>query len=161
MVSTPVDIDTHVPARLGLMQAGGVGDGAFGEGWITKRTSNSVAEYVPGTGGAAGIWIPDGSYSLEMDRIVKIASISGVTVTLAAVWPGTTASYKFDVTGAIVTNADVITQTATANYEGITTQFRVGTLAQTPFSGRGGESGATSISSTPSCRWCFRTVYTF
>jgi predicted phage tail protein len=150
MVSSPADLDTHVPARLGIINTGGVGDGAYGEGFISKRISGSVAEYVPGAGAAAGIWIPDGSYNLEVDRIVKIASISGVTVTLAAVWPGTTASYKFDVTGAIVTNADVITQTATANYEGITTQFRVGTLAQTPFSGRGGESGATSISNSPS-----------
>ena len=150
MVSSPADLDTHVPARLGIINTGGVGDGAYGEGFISKRISGSVAEYVPGSGAAAGIWIPDGSYNLEVDRIVKIASISGVTVTLAAVWPGTTASYKFDVTGAIVSNADVITQTATANYEGITTQFRVGTLAQTPFSGRGGESGATSLSNTPS-----------
>jgi predicted phage tail protein len=149
MVSTPVDIDTHVPARLGIITGGGVGDGMYGEGFITKRTSNSVAEYVPGTGGAAGIWIPDGSYSLEMDRIVKIASVSGVTVTLAAVWPGTTGGYKFDVTGAVVTNNDVITQTKTSNYQGVTTQFRVGTLAQTPFSGKGGD-GSTSISNTPS-----------
>ena len=149
MVSTPVDIDTHVPARLGIITGGGVGDGMYGEGFITKRTSNSVAEYVPGTGGAAGIWIPDGSYSLEMDRIVKIASVSGNTITLAAVWPGTTGGYKFDVTGAVVTNLDVITQTKTMNYQGVTTQFRVGTLAQTPFTGKGGD-GSTSITSTPS-----------
>jgi len=149
MVSTPVDIDTHVPARLGIITGGGVGDGMYGEGFITKRTSNSVAEYVPGTGGAAGIWIPDGSYSLEMDRIVKIASVSGTTITLAAVWPGTTGGYKFDVTGAVVTNNDVITQTQTSNYQGVTTQFRVGTLAQTPFSGKGGD-GSTSISNSPS-----------
>ena len=149
MVSTPVDIDTHVPARLGIITGGGVGDGMYGEGFITKRTSNSVAEYVPGTGGAAGIWIPDGSYSLEMDRIVKIASVSGTTITLAATWPGTTAGYKFDVTGAVVTNLDVITQTKTMNYQGVTTQFRVGTLAQTPFTGKGGD-GSTSITSTPS-----------
>ena len=149
MVSTPVDIETHVPARLGIITGGGVGDGMYGEGFITKRTSNSVAEYVPGTGGAAGIWIPDGSYSLEMDRIVKIASVSGTTITLAATWPGTTAGYKFDVTGAVVTNLDVITQTKTMNYQGVTTQFRVGTLAQTPFTGKGGD-GSTSITSTPS-----------
>jgi len=149
MISSPVDIDTHIPARLGVVNSGGVGDGAYGEGFITKVTSNSVAEYVPGTGGPAGLWIPDGSYSLEVDRIVKIASISGTTVTLAANWAGTTGSYKFDVTGAIVTNLDVITQSQTTNYEGVTTQFRVGTLAQTPFTGRGGE-GSTSISNTPS-----------
>jgi len=149
MISSPVDIDTHIPARLGVINSGGVGDGAYGEGFITKVTSNSVAEYVPGTGGPSGLWIPDGSYSLEVDRIVKIASISGTTVTLAANWAGTTGSYKFDVTGAIVTNLDVITQSQTTNYEGVTTQFRVGTLAQTPFTGRGGE-GSTSISNTPS-----------
>ena len=149
MVSTPEDIDTHIPARLGVINSGGVGDGAYGEGFITKVTSSSVAEYVPGTGGASGLWIPDGSYSLEVDRIVKIASISGVTVTLAANWPGTTASYKFDVTGAVVSNLDVITQSQTTNYEAVTTQFRVGTLAQSPFMGQGGE-GSTSISNTPS-----------
>ena len=149
MVSSPVDIDTHIPARLGVINSGGVGDGAYGEGFITKVTSSSVAEYVPGTGGASGVWIPNGSYSLEVDRIVKIASISGVTVTLAANWAGTSGSYKFDVTGAVVSNLDVITQSQTTNYEAVTTQFRVGTLAQSPFMGQGGE-GSTSISNSPS-----------
>ena len=53
MVSSPADIDTHVPARLGIINTGGVGDGAYGEGFITKRISGSVAEYVPGAGAAA------------------------------------------------------------------------------------------------------------
>ena len=43
----------------------------------------------------------------------------------------------------------VVTQSQTTNHEGVTTQFRVGTLAQTPFSGRGGN-GSTSISNNPS-----------
>jgi len=150
MISTPVDVDTHVPARLGIVAAGGVGDGAFGEGWITKRTSNSVAEFVPGgASGPSGIWIPYGTYSLEVDKIAKIAAISGTTVTLASAWTGLGGAYRFDVTGAIVSKLDNITQTQTTNHEGVTTQFRVGTLAQTPFSGKGGE-GSTSISNTPS-----------
>jgi len=150
MISTPVDVDTHVPARLGIVAAGGVGDGAFGEGWITKRTSNSVAEFVPGgASGPSGIWIPYGTYSLEVDKIAKIAAISGTTITLASAWTGLGGAYRFDVTGAIVSKLDNITQTQTTNHEGVTTQFRVGTLAQTPFSGKGGE-GSTSISNTPS-----------
>ena len=155
MISTPEDVDTHVPARLGLMQAGGVGDGAFGEGWITKRTSGSVAEFVPGgAAGPSGIWIPNGTYWLEVDKIVKISAISGTTVILESAWSGNAAAYpvlsfSFDVTGAIVNKLDPITQTQTTNHEGVTTQFRVGTLAQTPFSGRGGH-GATSISNSPS-----------
>ena len=155
MISTPEDVDTHVPARLGLMQAGGVGDGAFGEGWITKRTSGSVAEFVPGgAAGPSGLWVPDGSYFLEVDKIAKISSISGTTVILESAWSGNPDAYpvlslKFDVTGAIVKKLDPITQTKTTNHEGVTTQFRVGTLAQTPFSGRGGH-GSTSISNSPS-----------
>ena len=155
MISTPEDVDTHVPARLGLMAAGGVGDGAFGEGWITKRTSSSVAEFVPGgAAGPSGLWVPDGSYWLEVDKIAKISSISGTTVILESAWSGNPAAYpvlslRFDVTGAIVKKLDPITQTKTTNHEGITTQFRVGTLAQTPFSGRGGH-GSTSISNSPS-----------
>ena len=151
MVSSPADVDTHVPARLGIVtQAGGFGDGAFGEGWIIKRTSASVAEFVPGNAsGPSGLWIPDGVYFLEVDKIVKISSVSGQTVTLAAAWTGATGSFKFDVTGAIVTKVDPITQSQTTNHEGVTTQFRVGTLAQTPFSGRGGN-GSTSISNSPS-----------
>ena len=155
MISTPEDVDTHVPARLGLMAAGGVGDGAFGEGWITKRTSSSVAEFVPGgAAGPSGLWVPDGSYWLEVDKIAKISAISGTTVILESAWSGNPAGYpvlslRFDVTGAIVKKLDPITQTKTTNHEGITTQFRVGTLAQTPFSGRGGH-GSTSISNSPS-----------
>ena len=155
MISTPEDVDTHVPARLGLMAAGGVGDGAFGEGWITKRTSSSVAEFVPGgAAGPSGLWVPDGSYWLEVDKIAKISAISGTTVILESAWSGNPDAYpvlslRFDVTGAIVKKLDPITQTKTTNHEGITTQFRVGTLAQTPFSGRGGH-GSTSISNSPS-----------
>ena len=155
MISTPEDVDTHVPARLGLMEAGGVGDGAFGEGWITKRTSGSVAEFVPGgAAGPSGLWVPDGSYWLEVDKIAKISAISGTTVILESAWSGNPAAYpvlslRFDVTGAIVKKLDPITQTKTTNHEGVTTQFRVGTLAQTPFSGRGGH-GSTSISNSPS-----------
>ena len=155
MISTPEDVDTHVPARLGIMQAGGIGDGAFGEGWITKRTSGSVAEFVPGgAAGPSGLWVPDGSYFLEVDKIAKISAISGTTVTLESAWSGNPDAYpvlslKFDVTGAIVKKLDPITQTKTTNHEGVTTQFRVGTLAQTPFSGRGGH-GSTSISNSPS-----------
>ena len=148
MISTPVDVDTHVPARLGIVASGGTGDGAFGEGWITKRTSNSVAEFVPGgPAGPSGMWIPNGTYYLSVDKIVKISAISGTTITLASNWTGLGGAYKFDVTGAIVTKLDPITQTQTTNYEGVTTQFRVGTLAQTPFSGQGG-SGSTSISNS-------------
>ena len=150
MISTPVDVDTHVPARLGIVAAGGTGDGAFGEGWITKRTSNSVAEFVPGgPAGPSGLWIPYGTYSLEVDKIAKIATVSGTTITLASAWTGLSGAYRFDVTGAIVSKLDNITQTQTTNHEGVTTQFRVGTLAQTPFSGKGGE-GSTSISNSPS-----------
>ena len=150
MVSTPEDIDTHVPARLGLVNSGGVGDGAFGEGWITNRVSNTVAEFVPGgPSGASGLWVPDGTYNLEVDKIVKVINVSGTTVTLASNWTEVTNDYKFDVSGSIVLEADNVIQTQTTNYQGLTTQFRVGTLAQVPFSGRGGE-GSTSISNTPS-----------
>ena len=145
--ATPED---YVPFRLNRTSSShGVTDEGAGEGFITTKTSNTEAEFVPGLGGPAGIWLPEGTYEAEVDKVVKIASISGATVTLSAAWSGTSGTYKFDVSGAIVSDADTVTQTQITNYEGVTTQFRTGTLSQAPFSGEGGE-GSTAITNTPS-----------
>jgi len=151
MLSSPSGVDTHVPVRLSAISyAAGYGltDSGFGEGYLISRSDNRNAVFMPGSGTPAGLWIPDGHYSVSVDRIVKIQSISGTTVTLVENWTGVTSDYSFDVSGAIVANADAIDQAAISNYEGVTTQFRVGTLAQTPFAGEGGV-GSTAISHTP------------
>jgi len=148
--TTTASPEDYVPLRLNRTSSShGQTDEGAGEGYITVRTSGSVAEFVPGLGGPAGVWLPDGTYEAEVDTVVKIASISGATVTLDAAWSGTSGTYKFDVSGAITLDADTVTQTQITNYEGVTTQFRTGTLAQAPFAGEGGE-GSTAITNTPS-----------
>jgi len=155
MLSSPSDSpESNVPIRLGsLTNAHGLTDSGLGEGHLISRSSTSVAEFMPGSGMPAGLWIPDGTYFMSVDRVVKIASISGATITLATAWPhvtlGGTQSYSFDVTGAIVSNADVMSQTEIKKYKSVTSQFRVGTLDQAPFEGSGGV-GSTSISNSPS-----------
>ena len=155
MLSSPTDSpDSKVPVRLlTLNTSHGLSDDGLGEGYLISRTSTSVAEFMPGSGMPAGLWIPDGTYFMCIDRVVKIASISGATITLATAWPhatlGSGVSYHFDVSGAIVSNADVMSQTEIKKYKSITSQFRVGTLGQGPFEGRGGV-GGTSIANSPS-----------
>jgi predicted phage tail protein len=150
MISSPADYDTFVPARLiALTDAHGETNEGHGEGYITKRTSASVCTFIPGAYAPAGLWIPEGDYHLEVDRIVKIASISGATLTLSSAWTGVTGSFKYDASGAIISNSDEVKQTEVANYQGVTTQFRIGSHSQVPFRGQN-EFGSTSISNNPS-----------
>ena len=149
MVSAPgATPETHVPFRLTRTSAlHGVTDEGAGEGVLTTRTNGTTAEFTAGSGAPGGIWVPEGTYTAEVDTVVEVASVNGVTVTLASAWGGTTGSYKFDISGTIVTDSDVVSQTQISTYEGVTTQFRVGTLSQTPFAGEGGV-GSTAISNS-------------
>ena len=150
MVSSgSADLGTLVPARLTVV--GGNESGSIVEGTIIGTSTQSVASFMPGAGSPQGVIVPDGEYFLQIDRIVKISSISLNVLTLAANWPFTTTgtqSYSFDVSSAIVSNADVISQTEIKKYKSVTTQFRVGTLDQPPFIGYGG-TGSTSITNSP------------
>ena len=145
-------LEGFVPARL-LPKAGSgtTVDGEEEEGIISTVASGTSATFVAGDDGPGGVWLPDeDSYDIVLDKIVKIASISGTTITLSSNWDAATGSYKFDVSGATVQTAvDEIDQTKISKYKGVTTQFRVGTLSQTAFSGEGGI-GSTSISNSPS-----------
>ena len=149
MVSSPSGIASYVPCRLVTTDdSDGESNEGYGEGSISKRTSGTVVTFIAGEG-SGGTWKPSGTYSLEVDKVVEISSISGSTVTLASAWAGTTGSYKYDVTGTIVDTTDTVAQTQVANYEALTTQFRVGTKSQAPFVDTGGH-GSTSISNSPS-----------
>ena len=145
------NLETLVPARLTIVGAGT--SGSLVEGSIISRASQSVASFQPGAGSPQGLIIPEGTYFLHIDRIVKIASISGPVLTLASAWPfpttGSYQSYSFDISGAIVSTADVMAQTEIKKYKSVTSQFRVGTLDQPPFTGYGGV-GSTSITNNPS-----------
>ena len=149
MLSTAgATLESHVPFRLTRTSAlNGVTDEGAGEGVLTTRTNGTTAEFTGGSAGPAGIWIPEGTYTAEVDTVIEIVSVSGVTLTLASAWAGTTGSYRFDVSGTIVDDSDVISQTQISAYEGVTTQLRVGTLSQAPFAGEGGE-GSTAISNS-------------
>ena len=145
-------LEDFVPARLVPKAGNGTTvDGEEEEGIITTVASGTSATFVAGDDGPGGVWLPDeDSYDIVLDKIVKIASISGTTITLSSNWDAATGSYKFDVSGATVQTAvDEIDQTKISKYKGVTTQFRVGTLSQTAFSGEGGI-GSTSISNSPS-----------
>ena len=149
MVSSPSNISSYVPCRLVTTDDNdGDSNEGYGEGSISKRTSGTVVTFIAGEG-SGGTWKPSGTYNLEVDKVVEISSISGSTVTLASAWTGTTGSYKYDVTGTIVDTTDTVAQTQIANYEALTTQFRVGTKSQAPFVDTGGH-GSTSISNSPS-----------
>ena len=149
MVSSPSNISSYVPCRLVTTDDNdGESNEGYGEGSISKRTSGTVVTFIAGEGNG-GTWKPSGTYNLEVDKVVEISSISGSTVTLASAWAGTTGSYKYDVTGTIVDTTDTVAQTQIANYEALTTQFRVGTKSQAPFVDTGGH-GSTSISNSPS-----------
>ncbi len=145
------DLETLVPARLTIVGRGT--SGSLVEGSIISRASQSVASFQPGAGSPQGLIVPEGTYFLHIDRVVKIASISGPVLTLASAWPfpttGSYQEYSFDVSGAIVSNADVMSQTEIKKYKSVTSQFRVGTLDQPPFTGYGGV-GSTSITNSPS-----------
>ena len=144
------DLSTLVPARLTTTT--GTTSGSLVEGIIISRASQSVATFMPGAGSPQGLIVPAGQYFLQIDRIVKISSISGAVLTLESNWGfptiGSYQEYSFDVSGAIVSNADVMSQTQIKKYKSVTSQFRVGTLDQPPFTGYGGV-GSTSITNSP------------
>lgn len=144
------DLSTLVPARLTV--TAGTTSGSLVEGSIISRASQSVATFMPGAGSPQGLIVPIGQYFLQIDRIVKISSISGAVLTLDSNWgfptTGSYQEYSFDVSGAIVSNADVMSQTQIKKYKSVTSQFRVGTLDQPPFTGYGGV-GSTSITNSP------------
>jgi predicted phage tail protein len=152
MLSEPsTDISATVPVNLRLVTTSSAGQVSM-EGTLLSRSSQSVAEFMPGATMPSGLIIPEGTYYITVDRIVKISTINGTTITLENTWPYTTTgsyqAYNFDVTGAIVLNSSIMSQTSVKKYKSVTSQFRVGTLNQEPFSGTGGV-GATSIVSTP------------
>ena len=124
-------------------------------GWLTYTTSGgsgnqSVAFFLPGSAKVnSGFETALGSYKLFIDRSVEIASINNKTLTLAAAWTDTTASYSFNVTGGLKNDIADVQDTLLTTYGGVQTQFRAGTRDQTPFTGQGGE-GSTAISNNPS-----------
>ena len=113
------DLETLVPARLTIVGKGT--SGSLVEGSIISRGSQSVASFQPGAGSPQGLIVPEGTYFLHIDRVVKIASISGPVLTLASAWPfpttGSYQSYGFDISGAIVSNANVMSQTEIKKYK--------------------------------------------
>ena len=83
---TSETFDTIVPVGLRPIGPGRTSD-PWLEGTLISRASQSVAEFMPGITSPEGLWIPDGAYFITIDRVVKIASISGAVLTLASNWP--------------------------------------------------------------------------
>ena len=119
------------------------------EGIIYGITSSTVAGFQQGSGGiAVDLLIPDGDYTLSIDQVLNIDSISkdGTTAVLAENYSGTTRSYSFDVYGAVEnsTAEQVLEANPYRPFTGFTAQVRTGTLMQPPLAGEGGE-GSSAI----------------
>ena len=124
------------------------------EGIIYGITSSTVAGFQQGSGAVpVDLVIPDDDYLVSVDKVINIQTISedGTTVVLEDNWAGTTASYSFDVYGAVEnsTTEAPLTANPSRSYTDFTAQFRSGTLMQPPLTGEGGE-GSNSITHTPS-----------
>jgi len=150
--STTESITKFSPARL----YGSANEGLPIEGIIYHRDDGENVGFQAGVGADAATLIDDGTYRLEVDRVVNISlvgSLESFSATLADPWEGATGYYKFDLSSAILGNIltleslDAALDT-TSTFQGFSAQFRVGTLLQSPMNGEGGV-GSTSISHTP------------
>lgn len=150
--STTGSITKFSPARL----YGSANEGLPIEGIIYHRDDGENVGFQAGVGADAATLIEDGTYRLEVDRVVNI-SLVGVlenfSATLAGAWEGATGYYKFDLSSAIFGNVLTLESLEaaldnTSTFQGFSAQFRVGTLLQSPMNGEGGV-GSTSISHTP------------
>ena len=150
--STTESITKFSPARL----YGTANEGLPIEGIIYHRDDGENVGFQAGVGADASTLIDDGTYRLEVDRVVNISLVGfleAFSATLPDAWEGATGYYKFDLSGAIA--ADILTLErldaaldTTSTFQGFSAQFRVGTLLQSPMNGEGGV-GSTSISHTP------------
>lgn len=131
-------------------------DGLPVEGFISAVASATVASFVPAGAGqeTSGLQILEGTYTLEIDKHAKISAYPGNNVlTLSASWGDGAGPWDFDVTNAQTDATEEVEEGpanayAVATYDGITTQFRTGTIDQASFTGQGGE-GSIAISHTP------------
>ena len=145
---------TYFPARLiPIPGTSEFIDGLQVEGFISGVTSGTVASFIPGGAGieAAGLQILEGTYTLEIDQTVQISSYGANNVlTLSASWGYAQGPWDFDITNAQTDSAvdGPARSRQVGTFDGVTTQFRTGTIDQTGFTGQGGE-GSVSISHTP------------
>ena len=140
----------YSPARL----YGPSNDGLPIEGFLYERTDGENAGFrINGSGSTE---IEDGTYTLEVDRVVALTiagAVSTPLIVLGEDWPGATGDYYYDLTGTIdssVRDLDALEPhlKSTSTFGGFNAQFRAGTLLQSPMAGQGGL-GSTSISHTP------------
>ena len=136
--------DQLVPARLvAISGSSTTPDGIPIEGFLHARDSGTKARWRTGHFGDYNDYeITDGNYTLHLDRIVAVAAVSGVNVTLAATWAGATGTYAFDNTGIINLTSTPAQALASQRVQGAAVSFRPGTLNQTPM-GSGGSSAIT------------------
>ena len=148
---------TYFPARLiPIPGTSEFIDGLPVEGFISAVASATVASFVPAGAGqeTSGLQILEGTYTLEIDKHAKISAYPGNNVlTLSASWGDGAGPWDFDVTNAQTDATEEVEEGpanayAVATYDGITTQFRTGTIDQASFTGQGGE-GSIAISHTP------------
>jgi hypothetical protein len=117
------------------------------EGYVQTRTSDTVAICIPLAGASLNTSLASGSYTVVKDVKLQIASIAAdeSSLTLSTAFPGTTGTYKADLTGTDygkVSLEDSITNGS--KYDSFSLQFRTGTLFQPAFS----DDGSTGVGNT-------------
>ena len=128
----------NVPARLIGSGSTTTPDGLPIEGFLHYRATSTSAHWRTGQlGNYTDFQLDEGTYTLQLDKVVEVASISGSSVTLSATWPFPSGTYLFDSLGSV--NEDTAPEDAnfTQKYDSAQVSFRTGTLYQTPFPGIG------------------------
>ena len=129
--------------------------GTVAEGYLHSASDNdqeaSFHWGAPTADSNGGRELPTGLYTLDVDRVYEIASISGTNITF--IGTPVAGTFDFEISGGILDetapygSTDSVHSTLQTAYEGTTVQFRTGTLHQSPFTGQGGD-GSTSVSYT-------------
>ena len=139
--------DSLVPGRIKPTGSTTTPDGLPIEGFIWRRVSGTEANWRSGAYGDYNDFrLDDGTYKLELDKIVNINSggINGSSITLASAWDGISGTYSWDKISVVNMDISEVGSRASQRVQGGTVNFRPGTLNQTPM--RSG--GETAISRT-------------
>ena len=137
--------DNLVTGRLKPTGSTTTPDGLPIEGFLWRKDSGTSARWRTGSYGDYNDFrIDDGTYKLELDKIVDIdpGGASGTSITLASAWTGTTGTYKWDKISVVNMEPTLVQSRASQRVQGGGVNFRPGTLHQTPMTNQ----GATAIS---------------
>lgn len=118
----------------------------FKEGIFDGTTWTTQNHFTPSRKmGNSGTYSSENVY-MHIDKLVKIASVSGTTVTLVDNWDRPSGTFSFDDLGVDFTSSsnDILDQNEKAKNQGTSVQFRPGTLTQSTLFSQGADSSAIS-----------------